>query len=99
MSWRTSPTSSMSGETDMAERKSASPIGVYSFCNTGSVLVFALDHTEDRVLAGINDNTPEWCDIKDIYSEETEELERGFYLGSFFIPFCDVMRIEGGVGN
>lgn len=70
------------------------PVGVYTFCNTGSVLVYEIDQTEDKVLAGINDDDPEWCDIEAIYSEETEQLELGFYLGSFFVPFFLVMRIE-----
>ena len=72
-------------------------IGVYTFCNTGSVLIHEFDETENRVLASINGENPQWCNLAEIYSEETEELEPGFFLGSFFIPFCDVMRIGGQI--
>ena len=72
-------------------------IGTYAFCNTGSVLVHQIDHAEDKVLASINGENPEWCDVTEVYREETEEVEPGFFLGSFFVPFCDVMRIDGGM--
>ena len=68
-------------------------VGVYTFCNIGSVLVYRIE--DDRVLAGINDEAPKWCKIKDVYSEELEDVEPGFFLGSLFIPFCNVMRIGG----
>lgn len=83
--------------TDMADqeaRKKRKPVGVYTFCNTGSVLVYEIDQAEDKVLAGINDDTPKWCNIEEIYCEETEQIELGFYLGSFFVPFFLVMRLE-----
>ena len=70
------------------------PVGAYTFCNTGSVLVYEIDMAEDKVLAGINDDPPEWCDIKEIYSEETEQLEPGFCIGSFLVPFFSVIRLE-----
>ena len=84
----------MAGMEAFEKRK---PVGEYTFCNTGSVLVYEIDTAEDKVLAGINDATPEWCDIKEIYCEETEQLELGFNLGSFFIPFFLVMKIGGTV--
>lgn len=67
-------------------------IGIYGLCNTGSVLVYKIDYGGDRVLAGINDSEPEWCEIKDEYVEDHEELETGFVLGQLFIPFSEVMR-------
>ena len=36
-------------------------IGVYSLCNTGAVLVHAIDYAEDKILASINGENPEWC--------------------------------------
>ena len=72
-------------------------IGVYCFCNTGSVLVHEFDEAGARVMASINGENPQWCDMTEVYSEETEELEPGFFLGSFFVPFCDVMRVGGQI--
>jgi len=67
-------------------------IGVYPICNTGAVLVHAIDYGEDRVLASVNGVNPEWCDLTEEYMETTGELELGFRLGEWFIPFCEVMR-------
>ena len=71
-------------------------IGVYTICNTGAVLVHAIDYGEDKVLASINGIEPEWCDLTEEYMEVTQELELGFRLGSLFVPFCEVMRFYGG---
>lgn len=71
-------------------------IGVYPICNTGAVLVHAIDYGGDRVLASINGENPEWCDMTEEYMELTGELEQGFHLGGFFVPFCEVMRFMGG---
>ena len=71
-------------------------IGVYALCNTGAVLVHAIDYGEDKVLASINGIEPEWCDLTEEYMEVTQELELGFRLGSLFVPFCEVMRFYGG---
>ena len=71
-------------------------IGVYPICNTGSVLVHQVD--AERVLASINGKDPEWCDITEEYSECEEELEPGFYLGSFFVTLIEVMKVDGGSG-
>ena len=74
----------------------ASVIGVYPVCNTGAVLVHRIDYGEDRVLASINGKDPEWCCLTEEYVEATGEMELGFNLGSFFVPFCEVMRFYGG---
>ena len=71
-------------------------IGVYGLCNTGAVLVHAIDYPEDKVLASINGDNPQWCEITEAFREGEDELELGFFLGSFFVPFCDVMRFYGG---
>ena len=71
-------------------------IGVYGLYNTGSVLVHAIDYPEDKVLASINGDNPQWCEITEACREGEDELELGFFLGSFFVPFCDVMRFYGG---
>ena len=74
----------------------AEVIGVYPLCNTGAVLVHAIDYGEDRVLASINGCDPEWCSLTEEYMETSGELELGFALGELFIPFADVMRFYGG---
>lgn len=66
-------------------------IGVYAFCNTGSVCVYEMD--SDRVLANINGNDPIWCDVTEKMNDD-DEWESGFVLGSFFIPFSQVMRVK-----
>ena len=71
-------------------------IGVYGLCNTGSVLVHAIDYPEDKVLASINGDNPQWCEITEACREGEDELELGFFLSSFFVPFYDVMRFYGG---
>lgn len=76
---------------------SAKIIGVYTLSNTGSILVHAIEPEEDRVLASINGEDPQWCEIKDEYCETTELVEPGFVLGSFFVPFAEVMKMNGGL--
>ena len=71
-------------------------IGVYGLCNTGAVLVHAIDYADDKVLASINGENPLWCEITEACRAGEDELESGFFLGSFFVPFSDVMRFYGG---
>ena len=71
-------------------------IGVYPICNTGAVLVHAIDYSEDKVLASVNGRNPEWRSLEEEYMEATGDMELGFFLGKWFIPFCDVMRFYGG---
>ena len=73
-------------------------VGVYPICNTGAVLVHRIDYTEDRVLASLNGETPEWCSLKEEYNEDTQDVEPGFYLGSIFVPLIEVQRFYGGNG-
>ena len=47
----------------------ATVIGVYAICNTGAVLVHAIDYGEDKVLASINGEDAEWCDLTEQYME------------------------------
>lgn len=73
-------------------------IGVFPISNTGSICVHAIDHAEDRVMASINGENPEWCAITEKSQSEmggeSDELEPGFLFGSFFVPFSEVMRME-----
>ena len=66
-------------------------IGAYSICNTGSILLHAIDHAGDRVLASINGIEPSWCEMTDKQNDDGE-WEPGFVFGSFFVPFSQVMR-------
>lgn len=66
-------------------------IGVYAICNTGSVCVHEM--ADDRVLASINGHDPTWCDVTEKVNDDGE-WESGFVLGSFFIPFSQVMRVR-----
>ena len=73
-------------------------VGIFPLCNTGTVLVYAIDYAEDRVLAGINENPPEWCTLIEEYCECSEELELGFRLGTLFVPLYEVQRFYTNVG-
>ena len=66
-------------------------IGVYAICNTGSVCVHEL--ADDRVFASINGHHPMCCDVTEKVNDDGE-WESGFVLGSFFIPFSQVMRVR-----
>ena len=63
-------------------------IGVYTICNTGSLLVHEIDYTEDMVLVSLNGGRKEWCNIT--YTEDG----LGFMWGEMFIPFSEVMRVK-----
>ena len=75
-------------------------IGVFAICNTGGICVHAIDHTEKNVLASMNGKDPKWYPIteqplSEITGEEKDEetMEPGFFFGSFFVPFSEVMRM------
>ena len=65
-------------------------IGICPISNTGAVFVYRIDYAEDRILAGMSGEPPEWCEMTE--EPVDGELELGFRLGSFFVPFGDVMR-------
>lgn len=67
-------------------------IGMYSLTNTGAVLVHAIDYGEDKILASINGENPEWCSMTEQYMEVLGEETLGFTIGELFIPLCEVMR-------
>ena len=62
--------------------------GVYTFCNTGSVIVHEIDYGEDKVLASINGHNPEWYKMG-----FNDKWEDGFWMGEWFIPFSEVLVI------
>ena len=38
-------------------------IGVYPLFNTGGICVHAIDYAEDKVLASVNGEKPDWCEM------------------------------------
>ena len=44
-------------------------IASYGLTNTASINIYDIDYTEDKVLAGLNDQEPKWCPID--YSNNT----------------------------
>lgn len=70
-------------------------IGVYPLFNTGGICVHAIDYAEDKVLASVNGEKPEWCEMaeKPQPEEDGSEKESGFLFGSFFVPFSGVIRM------
>lgn len=71
-------------------------IGIFPICNTGAVLVHKIDYGEEKVLASINGESPEWCSLTEEYDDTTGEQELGFTLGSLFVSFHLVERFYGG---
>lgn len=63
-------------------------IGIYTICNTGSLLVHEIDYAKDVVLVSLNGGCKEWCNIT--YTEDSF----GFMWGEMFIPFSEVMRVK-----
>ena len=69
-------------------------LGVYTICNTGSVIVHAIDQYGERVFASINGENPEVCDIVPEINEDGEEIWGFRFSGSdWFINLDDVMRV------
>ena len=75
-------------------------IGVFGMCNTGGICVHAINHTENRVLASMNGENPEWYPITEKNlaglsgnESDADQWESGFLFGSFFVPFSEVMRM------
>ena len=86
-------------EEEIEVRRLNDVIGVFGVCNAGGICVHAIDHAEDRVKASMNGENPEWYPIvekprSEFSGDENDmELESGFEFGSFFVPFCLVMRV------
>ena len=68
-------------------------IGVYPMFNTGGICVHAIDDAEDKVLASVNGENPEWCEMAEQPQEDGDEMESGFLFGSFFLPFSGFIRM------
>ena len=60
-------------------------IGVYPLFNTGGICVHAIDHAEDKVLASVNGENPEWCEMaeKPQPEEDGSEMESALFSCRF----------------
>ena len=65
----------------------------YPMFNTGGICVHAIDDAEDKVLASVNGENPEWCEMAEQPQEDGDEMESGFLFGSFFVAFSGVIRM------
>ena len=70
-------------------------IGVYPLTNLGSLLVHVIDEENDKVLASINWRKPEWYEMSEESTGSSVEEEPGFWFGELWIPWSEVMRVEG----
>jgi len=60
-----------------------------SLCNTASVNIWAIEHgTDDRILVGINNDTPKWCELM-----TNDEGISFFRLGELECLLSDAMRM------
>ena len=72
------------------------PIGSYTISNTGGLLVYEIDYSEDRVLVGVfTDHLIEadWVPIIENCIDNSHECAIGFCWGEQFIPFSEVIRV------
>ena len=68
-------------------------VAAYPMFNTGGICVHAIDDAEDKVLASVNGENPEWCEMAEQPQEDGDEMESGFLFGSFFVAFSGVIRM------
>ena len=68
-------------------------IGVYPMFNTGGICVHAIDDAEDKVLASVSGENPEWCEIAEQPQEDGYDMKSVFLFISFFVPFSRVIRM------
>ena len=50
-------------------------IGVFPLFNTGGICVHAIDDAEDKVLASVNGENSEWCEMTEQPQEDGDEME------------------------
>lgn len=71
-------------------------LGSFCLSNTASVNIHQFDWVDDRVLASLNSQDPQWYFIQEHRNPDTDEYETGFYFGSLFVPFSQVLRVQAG---
>ena len=55
-------------------------IGVYPLFNTGGICVHAIDYAEDKVLASVNGENPEWCEMAEKPQPEAQRIEAALQI-------------------
>ncbi|MFR2882012.1 MAG: hypothetical protein ACLTC8_14285 [Lachnospiraceae bacterium] len=76
-------------------------IGVYPMFNTGGICVHAIDDAEEKVLASVNGENPEWCEMaeKPRPEEDGGEMESGFCSAPFSCRFPGSYACESKTGG
>lgn len=74
-------------------------IGVFPMFNTGGICVHAIDDAEDKVLASVNGENPEWCEMAEQPQEDGDEMESGFCSAPFSCPFPGSCACESELGG
>ena len=58
-------------------------IGVFPMFNTGGICVHAIDDAEDKVLASVNGENPEWYEMAEHPQEDGDRWSRAFCSAPF----------------
>ena len=58
-------------------------IGVFPMFNTGGICVHAIDDAEDKVLASVNGENPEWCEMLNSRRKMEMRWSRAFCSAPF----------------
>lgn len=78
----------------MSKKTEKKIIGVYPISNTISICVHEVDNSCDRLLVSDGVGEPEWCFMDEQFTEDGEWIH-GFWYGELFVPFSEVMRMNG----
>lgn len=78
----------------MSKKTEKKIIGVYPISNTMSICVHEVDNSCDRLLVSDGVGEPEWCFMDEQFTEDGEWIH-GFWYGELFVPFSEVMRMNG----
>lgn len=76
------------------------PIASITMSNTGGVVIY--DVADDYILAGINDDVPDYYEVHYELPEDADEddedseYETVFYMGEWRLSLSDAMRLNGG---
>ena len=65
-------------------------VGFYCISNTGAVLIHEIDPRDEWVVASLNGDDMQQCEIT---QAEKDDVETGFYFGEIWIPMDQVMRV------
>ena len=74
-------------------------IGVFPMFNTGGICVHAIDDAEDKVLASVNGENPEWCEMTEQPQEMEMKWSRAFCSALFSYRFPGLCACESEMGG